>query len=431
MQNSSFPPAPPQNGKYPGAVDEGYEAFRKYGSMPIDDNGNYRHFNINQNQMPISPMAAVNGGRLAANGGVYSHHGGVGEHNMMALSTSKIEMDVQALNHCFDDIERFVARLQNATEYYKELERRQKQRKSQKKHLGDGMLSMRAQMPPPQHFVDIFQKFKYSFNLLAKLKAYIHDPNAPELVHFLFTPLALIVNAAAKDPQYRGLIKTVWTPLLNRDAKELLFNCLTSKEQDLWQSLGDAWTTCREETLKQPGAFPHLDQIYNPIFYDAWSGVPQSSSSSSSRPVGNTNYDFSDGPSRNELSRLAQYNAATGAGRESLANGHMAPTSQHKHGARVDERDTTMPMSANLTAAAKQTPVNNNQQASSQSSKFSSTNGSSLNNTTNMNSAAQLRPTTTSSNESSAISSKVATANIRNYEEMKKWAIDLSYRGAK
>jgi epidermal growth factor receptor kinase substrate 8 len=42
-----------------------------------------------------------------------------------------IEFDVQLLNKCFDDIERFVMRLQHASEYYKELDRRQKQRKSQ------------------------------------------------------------------------------------------------------------------------------------------------------------------------------------------------------------------------------------------------------------------------------------------------------------
>lgn len=67
-------------------------------------------------------------------------------------------------------------------------------RKSKKQtDPGEGMLSLRTRPPPEPEFYDIFQKFKLSFNLLAKLKAHIHDPNAPELVHFLFTPLGGII----------------------------------------------------------------------------------------------------------------------------------------------------------------------------------------------------------------------------------------------
>ena len=69
------------------------------------------------------------------------------------------------------------------------------------------MLSVRAKPPPEHEFVDIFQKFKLSFNLLAKLKAHIHEPNAPELVHFLFTPLALIVDASHDSQVFNSQIK--------------------------------------------------------------------------------------------------------------------------------------------------------------------------------------------------------------------------------
>jgi hypothetical protein len=77
----------------------------------------------------------------------------------------------QLLNHCFDDIERFVSRLQQAAEAYKELERRRRERggKNKKNVSGDGMLGHRARPPPAQDFVDIFQKFKLSFNLLVSL----------------------------------------------------------------------------------------------------------------------------------------------------------------------------------------------------------------------------------------------------------------------
>lgn len=189
-----------------------------------------------QQQQQVVPMPSRHRAALSPSS-AGEHGGGYGP-------ARQIDQEVQVLNHCFDDIERFVARLQAGVEAARELEKRQKQRRSKKKlapaeAATASALTMRAQLPQPHTFVDVFQKFKLSFNLLARLKAHIHDPNAPELVHFLFTPLALIVNtlrdvAAANIPELKGLTRSVWVPLLSRDAKELLLNCLTSKEQDLW-----------------------------------------------------------------------------------------------------------------------------------------------------------------------------------------------------
>lgn len=44
-----------------------------------------------------------------------------------STSSEKYERDVTVLNHCFDDIEKFIARLQHAAAASRELERRQKQ----------------------------------------------------------------------------------------------------------------------------------------------------------------------------------------------------------------------------------------------------------------------------------------------------------------
>merc|ERR1719225_1142 len=181
-----------------------------------------------------------------------------------STSSDKYEKDVKILNSCFDDIEKFIARLQHSAAAFRELERRRRSRKSKKKDLGDGMLSMRAKPPPEAEFEDIFQKFKLSFNLLAKLKAHIHDPNAPELVHFLFTPLALIVDAS-HDSQYGpNPPSKVLAPLLNKNAIDLLVNCLTSKESELWHSLGEAWYVPREQWK---GYVPP----FKPVFMDGWS----------------------------------------------------------------------------------------------------------------------------------------------------------------
>jgi len=123
---------------------------------------------------------------------------------------------------------------------------------------------MRARPPPEMEFIDIFQKFKLSFNLLAKLKAHIHDPNAPELVHFLFTPLALIVDASHDTNYGPNLPAKVVSPLLTREAVNLLINCVTSKETELWHSLGDAWLIPRDQWK---GYVPP----YHPVFLDGWS----------------------------------------------------------------------------------------------------------------------------------------------------------------
>ncbi|XP_022915540.2 epidermal growth factor receptor kinase substrate 8-like isoform X1 [Onthophagus taurus] len=181
-----------------------------------------------------------------------------------STTSDQYERDVTVLNHCFDDIEKFIARLQVAAAASKELERRKRNRKSKKGYNGDGMLKMRTKPPHENEFIDIFQKFKLSFNLLAKLRAHIHDPNAPELVHFLFTPLALIVEASHDTYFDLHLPHKVIAPLLTRDAINLLANCVTSKETELWHSLGNAWLVPRDEWKAQVPS-------YHPVFLDKWS----------------------------------------------------------------------------------------------------------------------------------------------------------------
>lgn len=367
------------------ANEDGFDAYRKYSAMMPTNEA--RHLNIN-GPSGVSPMPSHT-----------TTHSATYHNNDLLTQTAKIEMDVKALNHCFDDIERFVTRLQNACEYYKELERRQKQRKSPKKQIGDGMLSMRAQMPPPQHFSDIFQKFKYSFNLLAKLKAHIHDPNAPELVHFLFTPLALIANST-KDQAYRGISKTVWQPLLTKEAKELLLNCLTSKEQDLWQSLGEAWTICKEEVAKQPHLFAHLEsQTYMPTFYNGWTmqqpSTTTSSSSSSSSSASSSNAAVIAAASS------ANHHDQVDGRREANNNGPMNSAMSSKNA-----RDEHV----NGSGAVKQTAVTKSTPASANSKQ-------------NINTANILN----NNNNNHAISNEKSRVS----EEMRKWALDLGYRGVK
>lgn len=118
------------------------------------------------------------------------------------------------LNHCFDDIEKFILKLQQAMAASRELQ--QARRKLSKRGSLSAaeaaasaasaapaltatelsLLSARARGPNEEDYFEILSKFKLAFNLLAKLKGCIHEPNAPELVHFLFTPLAIIIESA-------------------------------------------------------------------------------------------------------------------------------------------------------------------------------------------------------------------------------------------
>lgn len=231
-------------------------------------NGNFDV--IHQNQRNMVPMGA--------NPNEHSHHNvdnnsvgsgignGVNHHDEISSTTSdKYERDVTVLNHCFDDIEKFIARLQHAAAAARELEKRRKSRKSKKKDPGEGLLTLRTRPPHEKEFLDIFAKFKLSFNLLAKLKSHIHDPNAPELVHFLFTPLALIVDASHDTYYDPNLPSRCIQPLLTSDAINLLINCVTSKETELWRSLGDAWIIPKDQWKGPTGG------SYHPVFFDGWS----------------------------------------------------------------------------------------------------------------------------------------------------------------
>lgn len=135
-------------------------------------------------------------------------------------------------------------------------------------HTGDGLLAIRARGPSEEEFFEILSKFKLAFNLLAKLKGCIHDPNAPELVHFLFTPLAIIIEAARSNGPAPVDPALVGVPYLNSEAIELLANCCTSKEYDLWQSLGINWTQAVRSHLVQPSRI--LPASYQPVFTDGW-----------------------------------------------------------------------------------------------------------------------------------------------------------------
>ncbi|XP_069717931.1 epidermal growth factor receptor kinase substrate 8 isoform X2 [Phaenicophaeus curvirostris] len=198
----------------------------------------------------------------AAEQGDFEKHRQYHDHEETAeMIAARIDRDVQILNHILDDIEYFVTKLQKAAEAFTELSKRKKTKKSKKKGPGEGVLTLRAKPPPPDEFIDCFQKFKHGFNLLAKLKFHIQNPSAAELVHFLFTPLHMVVQTTG-GPELAG---TVLSPLLSKDTIDFLRYTVTSEEGQLWMSLGDTWTKARADWPKD-----HFIPPYVPRFRNGW-----------------------------------------------------------------------------------------------------------------------------------------------------------------
>ncbi|XP_058511768.1 epidermal growth factor receptor kinase substrate 8 isoform X2 [Ochotona princeps] len=175
------------------------------------------------------------------------------------MMAARIDREVQILNHILDDIEFFIMKLQKAAEAFSELSRRKKTKKSKKKGPGEGVLTLRAKPPPPDEFVDCFQKFKHGFNLLAKLKSHIQNPSAADLVHFLFTPLNMVVQATG-GPE---LASTVLSPLLTKDTIDFLNYTVNADERQLWMSLGEAWMKTRTEWPKEQFIPPYVPRFRN------------------------------------------------------------------------------------------------------------------------------------------------------------------------
>ncbi|XP_040201453.1 epidermal growth factor receptor kinase substrate 8 isoform X8 [Rana temporaria] len=170
---------------------------------------------------------------------------------------ARIDRDVQILNHILDDIEFFIMKLQKAAEAFSELSKKRKSKK--KKGPGEGVLTLRAKPPPEEEFTDCLQKFKHGFNLLAKLKSHIQNPSAAELVHFLFTPLSMMVEATG-GPE---LARTVLSPLLIKDAIDFLSFILNDEEKKLWWSLGETWNKSRMEWPKDQFIPPYIPRFRN------------------------------------------------------------------------------------------------------------------------------------------------------------------------
>ncbi|XP_023101783.2 epidermal growth factor receptor kinase substrate 8-like protein 1 isoform X4 [Felis catus] len=176
------------------------------------------------------------------------------------LASLQAEREVDILNHVFDDVESFVSKLQKSAEAARVLEHRERGRRTRRRAPGEGLLTLRAKPPSEAEYTDVLQKIKYAFSLLARLRGNIANPSSPELLHFLFGPLQLIVDTSG-GPQFASGVRR---PHLTSEAVALLRDNLTPRENALWTSLGDAWT---RPGLELP---PEEGSPYSPEFSSGW-----------------------------------------------------------------------------------------------------------------------------------------------------------------
>ncbi|XP_061564176.1 epidermal growth factor receptor kinase substrate 8-like protein 1 isoform X2 [Cololabis saira] len=190
----------------------------------------------------------------------YPGHRANGVNGGPDISFLRAEREVAILNHCFDDIEGFMAKLQQTAEAATALsQRKKKKKKSKKQSAEEDALTEKARPPPDEEFIDIFQKFKYCFSLLARLKSTISSPSSEELVHHVFKPLDMMVKTTG-GPAFGA---SVSSPALTTSAVSLLQNNLNEEERQLWTSLGPNWTLPRSQ-LRGPVA------PYTPVFNNGW-----------------------------------------------------------------------------------------------------------------------------------------------------------------
>ncbi|KAF7664504.1 hypothetical protein LDENG_00175070 [Lucifuga dentata] len=193
---------------------------------------------------------------------IYRHPGKENGASMELKQTINAEREVEILNHCFDDVERFMMRLQQTAEAQVILNQRKKKKRSKKgkkENQEDDLLALKASPPSEEEFVDLFQKIKYSLSLLDRLKSFIANPDAPELLHHIFVPLELMVNTTG-GPEFPA---TVVSPILTSGAVSLLQEHLIKEEKELWTSLGPNWTLPRSQlSVSVPP--------YSPVFMDGW-----------------------------------------------------------------------------------------------------------------------------------------------------------------
>ncbi|XP_014460958.1 epidermal growth factor receptor kinase substrate 8-like protein 3 isoform X1 [Alligator mississippiensis] len=161
-----------------------------------------------------------------------------------------LDRDSEILNHVLNDIELFVGKVKEASGSLNT-----KKKMAKKKGKQKGVLL------PELEYQACFRKIKYACNLLGKLKPILQEPNAPELLQLLFSILSFTISSCP----WSDMASSTISPLLTKEAIDLLEENLEGDDHATWKMLGTAWTLTRAE-------YPNGQSVptYLPTFSDEW-----------------------------------------------------------------------------------------------------------------------------------------------------------------
>nr|XP_046239765.1 epidermal growth factor receptor kinase substrate 8-like protein 3 isoform X2 [Scatophagus argus] len=161
----------------------------------------------------------------------------------------ELDRNIDILNHILNDLEIFMGQI--AAVVAKNANKKKKKKKGK----------VTDSMPPAADFATCLQKIKCGFNLLVELNGKITNPGVPEFIHSLFSTLAFVVSHCPED-----LPPTIVAPLLTPQCIRLMSEEASTEEDQLWQSLGDAWNIPSTQWPEEDEDIP----TYTLEFFDGW-----------------------------------------------------------------------------------------------------------------------------------------------------------------
>ncbi|XP_028261047.1 epidermal growth factor receptor kinase substrate 8-like protein 3 isoform X2 [Parambassis ranga] len=176
---------------------------------------------------------------------------------------TELDRNVDILNHIIGDIEIFMGQVSAA------------EAKNIKKKKKKKVKSMKG-MPLAEEFATCLHKIKCGFNLVGALNGQINNPSAADFVHSFFSILAFVVSHC-----HEGLPQTIVAPLMTPECIRLLSEEATPEEDQLWQSLGDAWNIPSTRWPEDDEDIP----TYNLEFFDGWQPPEVTATPATSEPV--------------------------------------------------------------------------------------------------------------------------------------------------